>query len=95
VACASAASRSSSFIPGRNTLVTADMHVRYLGRAKGSAVRAEARVVRSGRTLIVVEGRILDELDTLIAVADFAAMVVELREPLIPGLQTDQTAPEM
>lgn len=95
VACASAASRSSSFVPGRNTLVTADMHVRYVGRPKGSAVRAEARVVRSGRTLIVVEGRVLDELDTLIAVADFAAMVVELRNPLMPELQTDQHTPEM
>ena len=95
VACASAASRSSSFVPGQNSMVTADMHVRYLGRAKGSALRCEARVVKSGRTLIVVEGRVLDELDTLVAVADFASMVVTLREPLVAELQTDRGAPEM
>jgi uncharacterized protein (TIGR00369 family) len=95
VACASAASRSSSFVPGQNSMVTADMHVRYVGRAKGKALRCEARVVKSGRTLIVVEGRILDELDTLVAVADFASMVVTLREPLVPELQTDRDAPEM
>jgi len=95
VACASAASRSSSFVPGQNTLVTADMHVRYLGRAKGTAVRAEARVVSSGRTLIVVEGRVVDELDTLIAAADFSAMIVGLREPFMPALRTDDHAPEM
>jgi uncharacterized protein (TIGR00369 family) len=95
VACASAASRSSSFIPGENSMVTADMHVRYLGRPKGRALRCEAKVVKSGRTLIVVEGRVLDELDTLIAVADFASMVVTLRQPLLPELQTDRAAPEM
>ena len=95
VACASAATRSSSFVPGQNSMVTADMHVRYLGRAKGRALRCEARVTKSGRTLIVVEGRILDEHDTLVAVADFAAMVVTLREPLVPELQTDRNAPEM
>jgi uncharacterized protein (TIGR00369 family) len=95
VACASAASRSSSFVPGRNTLVTADMHVRYLGRPKGSMVRAEARVTKSGRTLIVVAGEVLDELDTLLAVVDFAAMVVSLRQPLVPELRTDDRAPEM
>ncbi len=33
VACASAATRSSAFVPGQNSMVTADMHVRYLGRA--------------------------------------------------------------
>ena len=95
VACATAASRSSSFVPGQNTIVTADMHVRYLGRPKGRALRCEARVVRSGRSLIVVEGRVLDELDTLVAVADFASMVVTLRAPLMPELQTDRAAPEM
>ena len=95
VACASAAARSSSFVPGQNTIVTADMHVRYLARPKGQALRCEGRVVRSGRSLVVVEGRILDELDTLVAVADFAAMVVALRAPLMPELQTDRDAPEM
>jgi uncharacterized protein (TIGR00369 family) len=95
VACASAATRSSAFVPGQNTMVTADLHVRYLGRPKGRMVRAEATVAKAGRTLIVVECRILDELDTLIATADFASMVVPLRQPLMPELQTDANAPEM
>jgi uncharacterized protein (TIGR00369 family) len=97
VACASAATRSpdSTFKPGQNTLVTADLHVRYVGRPKGSVVRAEASVVRAGRTLIVVECRVLDEHDNIIAVADFASMVVPLRQPLMPELATDATAPEM
>lgn len=97
VACASAATRSSTstFVPGQNTLVTADIHVRYVGRPKGSLVRAEATVARAGRTLIVVECRVLDELDNLIAVADFASMVVPLRQPLMPELATDANAPEM
>ena len=79
VACASAAARSPSYEPTVNAMVTADMHVRYLGRPKGTALRCEATVVKSGRTLIVVEGRVLDELDTLVAVADFASTLVTLR----------------
>ena len=81
VSCASAASRASVFHPGENTLVTADMHVRYLGRPKGEVVRCE--------------GRVLDDLDNVLAVADFAAMVVTLREPLRPELRTDDSAVEM
>ena len=79
VACATSASLSPSFVPGETALVTADMHVRYLARAKGDTVRAEARVTKAGRNLVVVEGKVLDELDTLVAVVDFAAMVVPLR----------------
>lgn len=95
VACASAAARSSAHVPTENSLVTADMHIRYLGRVKGSALRVEAEVVRQGRTLIVVEGRVLDDLDNLVAIADFAAMIVPFRAPLKPELQTDASAPEM
>ena len=58
VASGSAAARAGTFRPGENTLVTADMHVRYLGRPKGTVVRAEARVMRAGRQLIVVECRV-------------------------------------
>jgi uncharacterized protein (TIGR00369 family) len=95
VASASAAVRSSSFEPGRNTLVTADLHVRYLGRPKGDLVRAVASVVRAGRQLVVVECRVLDTEDRVIAVADFAGMVVPLREPLLPGAAPDPSAPEL
>ncbi len=79
VACAAAATRSSSYDPMKNMLVTADLHVRYVGRVKGTMLRAEATVVKGGRTLVVVEGRALDDLDNLVAVADFSATVVDHR----------------
>jgi uncharacterized protein (TIGR00369 family) len=82
VACGSAAARAGRFRPGENTLVTADLHVRYLGRPKGLVVRATARVMRAGRQLVVVDCRVADELGNVIAVADFSAMVVPLRQPL-------------
>jgi len=95
VACGSAAARSSSFEPGRNTIVTADLHVRYLGRPKGDTVRAEARPLRAGRQLVVVECQVLDTLDNVIAAADFSAMVVPLREPLRPSETADNRAPDL
>jgi uncharacterized protein (TIGR00369 family) len=94
VAAASAAARNSAFVPGENTLVTADIHVRYLGRPKGSFVEAHAHVERAGRQLIVVECRVVDEDDRVIAVADFASMVVPLREPL-PGAAHEPASPEL
>ena len=40
---------------------TSDLHIRYLGAAKeGDALRAEARVQRAGRTLIVMDVRVTD-----------------------------------
>src|SRR3954452_24246477 len=95
VASGSAAARAGTFIPGVNTLVTADLHVRYLGRPKGTVVRAEARVMRAGRQLIVVECRVADDLDNLIAFADFAAMIVPLRQPLRPDDQGDVHVPDL
>jgi uncharacterized protein (TIGR00369 family) len=94
VAAATAAARNSQFVPGENTLVTADLHVRYLGRPKGDMVYARAHVVRAGRQLIVVECRVVDGDDRVIAVADFASMVVPLREPL-PGAAHDPASPEL
>ena len=82
VAAGTAAAHNSSFVPGENTIVTADMHVRYLGRARGTKVLAEAQVMRAGRQLVVVECRVLDEDGRLIAFADFSSMVVPFREPL-------------
>ena len=49
VASASAAARNSAFEPGVNTLVTADIHVRYLGRPKGDYVDARG-ACRPGRS---------------------------------------------
>jgi len=95
VASGSAAARAGTFRPGENTLVTADLHVRYLGRPKGTLVRAEARVVRAGRQLIVVECRVSDDLGNLIAVADFAGMLVELRSPLPLATGGDAQVPDL
>lgn len=94
VAAATVAARNSSFVPGRNTLVTADLHVRYLGRPKGDWVDAVATVVRAGRQLIVVECRVVDPMGNVIAAADFSSMVVPLRQPL-PGAPNDGTSPEL
>ncbi len=82
VASGSAAARAGTFRPGENTLVTADLHVRYLGRPKGTVVRAVARVMRAGRQLIVVECHVRDDLGNLIAFSDFAGMIVPLRQPI-------------
>lgn len=95
VASASAAARSSSFVPGENTLVTADLHVRYLGRPRTDVVRAEAQVVHAGRTLVVVECVVLDGEDRVIAKGDFSGMVVTLRAPLLPDVVPDPTSPEL
>lgn len=52
---------------------TSDLHIRYLGAAKeGSVLRAESRVERAGRSLIVMDVRVTDQDDRLIAVADLA-----------------------
>lgn len=80
-----AAIGSTTFEPGKNTLVTADMHLRYLGRATGETIVAEAHVVRSGRQLVVVDCEVRDrDTGKLIATADFSSMVVSLRQPIHP-----------
>lgn len=87
--------RSSSFVPGENTLVTADLHVRYLGRPKTDTVQAEAWVVHAGRTLVVVECEVLDGERRVIAKGDFSDMVVTLRKPLLPDAEPDPNSPEL
>lgn len=80
-----AALGTPNFEPGVNTLVTADMHIRYLGRAKGDKIRATAKVIRAGRQLTVVECQVTDpDSGKLVATADFSSMVVDFREPLDP-----------
>jgi uncharacterized protein (TIGR00369 family) len=94
VAGGSCAARASGFDPTTQSLVTADLHVRYLGRPKGDTVRAEASVMRAGRMLIVVEVRVLDPQDNLIAFADFSSMVVGRRDPLA-GAASDPRSPDL
>lgn len=82
LACAAAASTASTYDAATTALVTADLHVRYLGAARGETVRAEAAVVKAGRSLIVVEAEVKDSEDRLVATADFSAMLVPRRAPL-------------
>lgn len=82
LACALAAADISDFDPFRESLVTVDMHVRYLGRPRTDVVVARAEVVKKGKQLIVVSCEVVDEEGHLVAVADFSMMIVTLRTPL-------------
>ena len=97
VTSAMAASRANPFDFETHSLVTADLHVRYLGRPSGGdSVRAEAKVVRAGRMLVVVETRVLDVNDKIIATGDFSSMLVPRRTPLLPDTaSTDPEGPEV
>lgn len=95
VAAGTAAARGSGFEPGRQSLVTADLHVRYLGRPHGDVVYANARVLKAGRQLIVVECRVTDVEDRVVAAADFSMMIVPLRKPLRPVASAKDTDPDL
>lgn len=79
VTCAAAASTDPSVDHSTHTLVTSDLHVRYLGRARGDRVRAEARVVKAGRALVVLECELTDDRGALVATADMAMSIVAHR----------------
>ena len=85
LACAIAAARSTNFDPNIESLVTTDMHIRYLGSAKTDNVIAHAKVLRAGSKLIVIECHVVDEADHLIAAADFSMMKVPLRKRADPA----------
>jgi uncharacterized protein (TIGR00369 family) len=94
-ASGTAAALGSAFQPGINTIVTADLHVRYLGRPKGDVVTARAKVLKAGRQLVVVECQVVDNLERVIAAADFSAMIVPLRNPLRPTPVARGTDPDL
>ncbi len=77
-ACALAAV-STGFDAERESLITSDMHVRYLGRPRTDAVVARATVVRRGSQLIIVECQVADTDDHIVAVADCSMMRVPRR----------------
>ncbi len=77
-AAGTAAARAGGLDPARQTLVTVDLHVRYLGRARGAFVRARAEVLKVGRQIITVECRVTDEHGALVAAGDFSMMIVPL-----------------
>jgi acyl-CoA thioesterase len=79
VVSAAAASTSAVVDHATSTLVTSDLHVRYLGRARGEHVRAEARVVKAGRSLVVIDTEVVDSEGTLVATADVAMSIVPHR----------------
>lgn len=95
LACALAAARATDFDPELESLVTADLHVRYLGRPRTDTVLARAEVVRIGSQLIVIECKVVDDDDHLVATADFSMMRVPLRRPLQPGIETEPGRPEL
>ena len=95
VACALASARATDFDPEVESLVTADMHIRYLGRPATDMVFARAEVVRIGSQLIVIECKVVDGDDHLVAAADFSMMRVPLRRPLVGGVSSEPGDPEL
>jgi uncharacterized protein (TIGR00369 family) len=86
VACSSCGAMALDFNPVTHLIVTTDLHVRYLGRAKGQTVRADARVIRAGSSMTTVECRVADELGNLVASADMAIMQIPRRDaPGVPS----------
>ncbi len=95
MACGLVAARATDFDPATESLVTSDMHVRYLGRPRTDRVTGRAEIVRLGSQLIVIECRVVDGDEHLVAVADFSMMRVPLRRPLDPGIVTEPGDPEI
>jgi len=81
-ACALAVARHTDSDPEVESLVTSDMHVRYLGRPRTDGVVARAEIVRAGTQLVVVDCKMTDDEGHLVAVADFSMMRVPRRRPL-------------
>lgn len=64
------------------SLITTDLHVRYLGQPRTDAVQVHAEVLRGGKQLIVITCSVRDGGDHLVASADVGMMVVPRRRPL-------------
>jgi uncharacterized protein (TIGR00369 family) len=82
LACAVAAVKATGFDATTESMITSDMHLRYVGRPRTGAVLAKSEVVRVGRQLIIVECKVVDEEGHLVATADVSMMRVTLRRPL-------------
>jgi len=82
LACAVAAVRATGFDASKESMVTSDMHLRYVGRPRTSNVYARAEVVRVGSQLIVIECKVVDDDEHLVATADLSMMRVTLRTAL-------------
>jgi uncharacterized protein (TIGR00369 family) len=78
-----AAVRATDFDIYTGSMITVDMHLRYVGRPRsGTHVTCRAQCVRAGSQLIVVECKVVDDGDHLIATGDLSLMRVGLRTPL-------------
>lgn len=64
------------------SLVTSDIHIRYLGQPRTDTVTGSAEVIRDGRQMIVIDCKVHDGGGHLIATADVGMMVVTRRRPL-------------
>ncbi len=95
LSCALAAARATNFDPTTESLVTSDMHIRYLGRPRTDRVTARSEIVRLGSQLIVIDCRVVDADDHLVATADFSMMRVPLRRPLEPHTTVGPGGPEL
>lgn len=82
LACGLVAARATDVDLTKESLVTADLHVRYLGRPATDRVTARAEIVRMGSQLIVIDCKVADGEERVIASADFSMMRVPLRRPL-------------
>jgi uncharacterized protein (TIGR00369 family) len=56
---------------------TADLHVRFLRAPEGSPIRADARVLRTGRRLAVVEVRVYGQAGDLAAIGTMTTAPME------------------
>ena len=81
VAAGAAAARSENYDAAQQSLVTADLHVRYLRTPRGERVFARAEVLKPGKQLVVLECKVTDSADQLVASADFSMMIVPRRGP--------------
>jgi uncharacterized protein (TIGR00369 family) len=80
--CALAAVRAHAFDLETQSLVTTDLHVRYMGQPRTDWVVAHAKVVRAGASIVVVECKVADEGGHVIATADVGMMIVVRRRPV-------------
>jgi len=95
LACGLVAALATNFDPTTESLVTSDMHVRYLGRTRTDRVTARSEIVRLGSQLIVIDCKVVDGEGHLIAVADFSMMRVPLRRPLDSSIPLEPGDPEL
>jgi len=51
---------------------TADMQIRFLASTQGTMLHAHSKIVRAGKRLVIVETKVVDDLDVLIAMASVA-----------------------